>query len=65
MIECIETTDRALEYLESQKNPNAAAIPGEQINKILENWSKERVYYDEDLKRYANELWLSLKEFEK
>ena len=65
MIECVETTDRALEYLESQKNPNAAAIPGEQINKILESWSKEHVYYDEDLAKYASELWLSLKEFEK
>ena len=39
--------------------------PGEQLKYLLEKWNEEHIYSNQELKQYANELALSLKEFEK
>jgi len=55
-----------LDKLEKSKEHKAACfIPGEKVNKLLTNWANEELMFDEDIKRYSNELWVSLEEFEK
>ena len=39
--------------------------PGGQILHMLTKWSQQEVHSDEELKRYAGELWLTAEEFEK
>ena len=40
-------------------------IPGKKIEKLMEVWGKEEVQDNNDINKYANELWMSLEDFEK
>lgn len=56
-----------LEKLEAA-NPGQRAgnsVPGEKVDRLLNEWADEDVYADEDMKKYTTELWVSLEEFEK
>ena len=62
----VQDTQNALNELENQRVPGTShIIPGNKIHDLMEAWGKEDVWYDEDIAKWANELWISLQEFEK
>jgi hypothetical protein len=57
--------EEAVLQLEAERNPKTLHIvPGEKIHEKMTQWAQEEVYDNVDLYMYANELWMSLAQFE-
>ena len=53
------------EHLIESSKQKAGRNPGGEIKHMLTKWSNQQVYSDDDMTKYAGELWMSLQEFEK
>jgi hypothetical protein len=57
--------EEAIAQEEALRNPRTLHIvPGEKIHEKLTLWASEAVYDNHDLYQYANELWMSLAQYE-
>ncbi|CDW79813.1 UNKNOWN [Stylonychia lemnae] len=54
--------EKEVEKMDHQK---AVDQPGEAMQEMLEKWDGEEVQNEEEIQKYAGELWVSLEEYEK
>ena len=62
----INETDEYMEELQEKRRlENLPIIPGEKIKTLVGELAQQEVYSKVNNAKYANELWISLEEFER
>ena len=54
-----------LDSLEKQARDSNSNPPLQKITDMLERWSREPIHTQDEIQRFANELWVSLDDYEK
>jgi chromosome segregation ATPase len=64
-VQDVVTFEKEYDILEKEARDLNPLPPLTKITDMLERWSREPVHSQEDLKRFANELWVSLDDYER